>query len=103
MERAGQVLFLSTGYLVLALWFGCWYRALVLLRIESLGQVDASFLDCLYFSVVTLATVGHGDLWPRSGPGKVLVMAEIVLGLLWTGLLVGLVLRRAGRGQPSGD
>jgi hypothetical protein len=49
----------------------------------SLGQLDA-----VYFSTVTAATVGYGDITPISPLAKGLVMAEIINGLL---LLVGIV------------
>ena len=43
-------------------------------------------LDALYFSVVTITTVGYGDLHPVMASTKMLVMGEIgsgVLMLVW--------------------
>ena len=37
-------------------------------------------LDSLYFSVSTLATIGHGDLHPTTPLSKVFTMLYIVLG-----------------------
>jgi voltage-gated potassium channel len=45
-----------------------------------------SVLDAVYFSVVTLATVGYGDLSPTTAPGKLFTIAYIVAGI---GLLAG--------------
>jgi len=45
-------------------------------------------LDAVYFSTVTAATVGYGDITPISPLAKSLVMAEIINGIL---LLVGFV------------
>jgi voltage-gated potassium channel len=50
-------------------------------RIE--GAVRAiSFPECLYFSVVTLSTVGYGDIVPASNAVRILAAAEIVCGIL---------------------
>ena len=38
-------------------------------------------LDSLYFSVITLATVGYGDLHPTTPLSKVFTMIYIVLGV----------------------
>lgn len=40
-----------------------------------------SWLDAAYFSVVTLATVGYGDLSPTTPAGKVFAMLYILIGL----------------------
>lgn len=40
-----------------------------------------SWLDSLYFSVVTLTTVGYGDLNPSSALSKIFTMLYILIGL----------------------
>jgi hypothetical protein len=47
-----------------------------------------SFLDAVYFSVITLATVGYGDLYPVTPIGKVFTIMYIVIGI---GVFVTLV------------
>jgi len=40
-----------------------------------------SFSDALYFSVVTVTTVGYGDITPKTEAGRVLAMLIIILGV----------------------
>jgi voltage-gated potassium channel Kch len=40
-----------------------------------------SFVDSLYFSVVTLATVGYGDLHPTTDIGKLFTVLYILSGV----------------------
>jgi len=47
-----------------------------------------SWLDSLYFSVITLTTVGYGDFTPQTASGKIFTMIYIFLGL---GILVGFI------------
>lgn len=47
-----------------------------------------NWLDSIYFSVMTLTTVGYGDLAPVTDAGKIFVMVYIFLGL---GMLLGFV------------
>jgi hypothetical protein len=39
------------------------------------------WIDCLYFAVVTLATVGFGDLHPTNDPAKLFTVAYILTGV----------------------
>ncbi len=47
-----------------------------------------NFSDAVYFSVITLSTVGYGDVLPISEPIKLLAILEVIFGV--TLLLVGL-------------
>lgn len=47
-----------------------------------------NWLDSLYFSVMTLTTVGYGDLAPITDAGKLFTIFYIILGL---GMLLSLV------------
>lgn len=38
---------------------------------------NLSFVDSIYFSVVTMATVGYGDIHPQSSAGKILALILI--------------------------
>jgi hypothetical protein len=40
-----------------------------------------SYLDALYFSLITLTTVGYGDFSPVTPLGKIMTMVYILLGL----------------------
>lgn len=40
-----------------------------------------SYIDSLYFSVITLTTVGYGDLSPQTNGGKIFTIFYIFIGL----------------------
>jgi voltage-gated potassium channel len=53
-------------------------------RIEHLSLGDA-----FYFTVVTIATVGYGDIYPTTTAGKVLAIVLIIVGVAaFTGVIV---------------
>ena len=54
------------------------------LAMGSLGFVvteGLSLPDAIYFSIVTVATVGYGDIHPASSSGKLLAIVLIVTGV----------------------
>jgi len=59
------------------------------------GGIDnaraGSFLDAFFFSVQTMATIGYGQLAPRSLPTNLLVTLQAFLALISLALMTGLV------------
>lgn len=57
------------------------FTALLLLSISGFMLTEnLSLLDAIYFSIVTVATVGYGDIHPQSGFGKILALILIIVG-----------------------
>jgi voltage-gated potassium channel len=56
-----------------------------------------SVLDAMYFSLITLTTVGYGDFAPRTVEGKLFTMVYLVLGI---GVIVSFA-NRIARGARS--
>lgn len=50
-----------------------------------------SFLDALYFCVVTLTTVGYGDLLPSSDGSKLFTCGFVIIGIGMIGSALGIV------------
>src|ERR1700740_1634077 len=55
------------------------------------------FLDLLYFSIETLATVGYGDMHPRTDYGHLIATIEIFTGMSFLAVMTGLVFSRFSR------
>jgi hypothetical protein len=73
------VLTILHNYVELLFWFAFFYRHLACRFTQP--NVVASMSGSLYFSVVTMATVGYGDITPTDWIGRLLVVAQIALGL----------------------
>ncbi len=54
----------------------------------------APFLDCLYFSVITITTLGYGDIHPV-GIGRVIASLETIVGVVFAGYAVSEISRLA--------
>jgi hypothetical protein len=57
----------------------------------------ASWMDRLYFSFVTLTTVGFGDLTPATDAGRVAAITEALTGQLYLVSVVAVVVGNLGR------
>lgn len=54
---------------------------------------DLRWIDSLYFSVITLTTVGYGDFSPTTNAGKIFTIFYVLVGI---GIFVALVTEIAG-------
>lgn len=76
-----------TFYSMLVIVFACIYR--ILDRFTDLPQFvingnpeTIGFADALYFSIITVSTVGYGDVVPMSDSVRVIVAIQIIFGVL---------------------
>ena len=51
----------------------------------------------MYFSFITMASVGYGDLTPQGGPGRALAVTEGLLGQIYLVTAVAALVGNLGR------
>jgi Na+/melibiose symporter-like transporter len=63
-----------------------------------------NWLDSFYFVVITLATIGYGDIVPKTNPGKLFTIFFVIFGLaIFSALLTNIIARaRERRGRKTG-
>jgi len=77
-----------SAYLLAGIYFGLLYWALEQLHPGMFAASDFSRSGAIYFSFVTLATVGYGDIVPRLDMARGLAIVEGVGGQLFLAVLV---------------
>jgi Ion channel len=85
-----------TAYLLIALAFAALYSLVLHLDPQSFrlpewierGSVEAVRTEMVYFSLVTLATLGYGDILPSSPFTQMLAVLEAVIGQFFMTVLV---------------
>ena len=99
-----------TAYLLIGMFFAFAYKAA-----GDLGSVPffgsagkGSLSQDLFFSFVTMTTVGYGNLVPAANPGQSLAVFEALIGQLFLVVAVGKIIssyrpRRQGAPDPGGD
>ena len=65
------------------------------------GTVDPA--DFIYYSFVTLATVGYGDFTAATNTGRLVSVSEAIIGQLYLVSVVGLVVGNFGRQRDDGN
>jgi voltage-gated potassium channel len=98
-DKAGSALLSLLFIAILVLEFG----SLLMLRLEANveGANITTASDAIWYVIVTMATVGYGDQFPITNPGRVLGTVIIVVGVgifgTLTGYLANLFLSPSGR------
>ncbi len=87
--------FVAVIYVALNLVFAVFYS----LDRNSVGGATMAewFLDCFFFSVQTLATVGYGHIYPQDIYGHIVSTVEIMTGLFLLAVMTGLIFVRFSR------
>jgi hypothetical protein len=94
------------AYLLIGMFFAFAYKAA-----GEVGSVpffgsagDGSLSQDLFFSFVTMTTVGYGNLVPAANPGQTFAVLEALIGQLFLVVAVGKIISglRPGHGQRPG-
>jgi hypothetical protein len=80
-------------YLLMGLLWSSAYALVARLNSAAFAGVPAGSqplhgIDALYFSLITLTTVGYGDITPVSGPARMLAMMEAIAGTTYMAVLI---------------
>lgn len=76
------------AYLGMIITFACLYSFLPDASWKGDGSLNG-FVDCIYFSVVTITSLGYGDIYPNESVlAKIFVSAESIAGILIIGLFL---------------
>jgi len=78
---------IAFGYAVIYSWF---LSNSVAFSVDKLSDTKPGFRGYLYYSVVTLTTLGYGDIVPLTGTARLVVGAEVVTGYIMLGGLVSI-------------
>jgi hypothetical protein len=66
---------------------------------HSVSATADRHAELLYFSLVTLSTIGYGDVVPLQGEVRILAALEGIVGVLYIAITVALLVSAYGRGQ----
>ncbi len=92
-------------YLLFGLFFTYLYATVgSLIPVPVFAEVkQASLSDYLYFSYITLTTVGYGDLTPGSGLARSLAVVEALTGQLYLVTVLALLVSKFGMARTRSD
>ena len=91
-------------YILIGLAWGMGFSFLELLAPGSIYSVKGALVpgDFLYFSFITLMTVGYGDMYPVSPVARSMAMVEAMVGIIFVAVLISrLVGLHAGRARRT--
>jgi voltage-gated potassium channel Kch len=61
---------------------------ILIMEFETKNLNIASLPEGIYFLIVTMTTVGYGDLWPLGNKGQLTILNSIMLGVIFEGMFL---------------
>src|SRR5215510_7846919 len=94
-----------SAYLLAGIFLGLFYWVLEQLQPSTFVTASGEFsrTSAIYFSFVTLATLGYGDIVPRSDLARGLAVVEGIGGQLFLAVLVARMVSSYVRGKDDAD
>ena len=86
-------------YILIGLTWGNFYAIINLYNPEALNFAERAYEtlekhDYIYFSFVTLTTLGYGDILPVSGIARSLVIVEAITGVMFIAIMISRLVGR---------
>ncbi len=92
-----------TVYLMIGLLFAYLFIAVASFQEQFFVQGAQPNTTYLYFSYITLATIGYGDFTPAATLGRFMAVAEGLMGQLYLVTVLALIVSNLGRQRRSDD
>ena len=86
------IILLMLNYFEIIIGFSIFYYLTKSIVYSDTLKIITSPIQSLYFSAITITTLGYGDMTPISSIGRILVILELGLGFILTIIIIGLVL-----------
>jgi len=100
----------ACAYLLVGLSFTALYVVLehvhppaLVATVSGHGRADLAWADVLFFSFMTLTTVGYGDITPVSPEARLVALCEAVAGVFFLAFLVARLVALYRADEPAGD
>jgi len=92
-----------SGYILIGLTWAFAYETVVLLDPSSIASLSAgsSAGEFMYFSVITMTTLGFGDITPVSPYARSLAMVQAIVGPMYLAILVARLVAMYQHGLPG--
>ena len=93
LRNSGRSLFFALGhYLEIGFSMAYIYWSWGKFSVESLSRVDS-----VYYSFVTMTTLGYGEIYPMSDPTKILAISQTLVGIFMFAIVIGLFLSKSSQ------
>lgn len=93
LRDSGRSLFFALGhYLEIGFSMAYVYWSWGVFSVESLSRIDS-----IYYSFVTMTTLGYGDIYPASDLTKVLATGQTLVGMFMFAIVIGLFLSKSSQ------
>jgi voltage-gated potassium channel Kch len=109
MEVTSDIIWRAISvYLLLGLSWACLFAFMESLAPGSFQdsvnpEAAISFPTLVYFSFVTMATLGYGDILPTTQVARGLVILEVLMGVLYMAILISRLVGTWKPGKESGS
>jgi len=86
-DRAGSALYTVLILVVLVIQYGSMFELIANRRSPNANITTAS--DAVWYTIVTITTVGYGDKYPVTNPGRIVGVLIMIVGVGLFGVLTG--------------